>query len=85
MSMHHDLMTYVAGTAKDRDCTIADAILLVVKEFKADPKAAAENADMLDGFNPANVTIDEIEKMYRILKKMREFDTVTTKLFGFAV
>ena len=47
---------------------LADAVIIVHSEFEADPKAKAENADMLAGFDPDAVTVEEIGEMYKILK-----------------
>lgn len=69
--MHRSLMAYIAGTAQEKDLTIADAVPVVVAEFASDPQAAAENADMLTGFDPASITPAEMEEMYKILRGFR--------------
>lgn len=63
--MHNSLISFIAGEMNERNLSASDAIIAVHAQFKADPRGAAENADMLVGFDPATVSIDEIEMIIR--------------------
>lgn len=52
--MHQSLINYIAGEMVEHDMTAAQAVLHTFETFRASPQAAAENADMLAGFDPIN-------------------------------
>ena len=76
LTVHKALVAYIAGEADWRGLTVPEAVLVVYRTFRDDPKAAAENADMLADFDPVNnpLTADDVAAIEEAVRRIREVD-----------
>lgn len=76
LTIHKSLVTYIGGEMNERNMTAAEAALFVFEEARQHPQFAAENADMLDGFDPINnpLTADDVAAIEAAARGLREFD-----------
>jgi hypothetical protein len=74
--VHNCLISFIAGEMNERNLSASDAIIAVHAQFKADPQGAAENADMLVGFDPATVSVDEIEQIIHRANAHKNVDRI---------
>lgn len=78
LTIHKELVTYIAGEAAWRKLTVPEAVLVVYRMFQADPEAAAENADMLADFDPiaSPLTADDLAAIENAVKALNAVDRV---------
>lgn len=82
LTIHKELVTYIAGEAAWRKLTVPEAVLVVYRMFQADPEAAAENADMLADFDPvaSPLTADDLAAIENVVKALNSVDRVLRKM-----
>jgi hypothetical protein len=76
LTLHKSLVTYIAGEMVEHNMTPAQAALYVFEQARQVPQFAAENADMLEDFDPINnpLTVDDVAAIERDAAGIKRFD-----------